>query len=428
MYAHINQYTYICHTAVILALCGEIVSCGFLLDVMAAAALGMKLVTVVNSKLVDLKTPCLLFGGYGDNSIRYGCNPHGTELLAGDCLLVLQHALAELVAASRPTIVRSACQYLMSNLAEGVVVNQTKFDDELYIKWMQDTLMLIKEHMVRAQKHWRVYKQTINHLSDPDKELFDSLLDKIGGPPKQPIKEELDGSAPPTPSSMQSPRTGSSMASTIDTLARHRTDYHNYRGGCIMKACLTKSAEPDKSAHPTLTPMSIGAALEAARSVTPPSLVPGSRNDTRKKAKEAAKASGKGKGNKTSGGKGVGKAKNTKIVKVAVVGDKVGDDVVKGKVKKAVVKPKADVVKPESAYHPSLGHRLFVVVKSDGTAYLSIQLDGAKRKRWATVTPAQATLTSKQPVELVARIMDEVVANDLDMPGCVAFRKELLGL
>ena len=168
--------------------------------------------------------------------------------------------------------------------------------------------------------------------------------------------------------------------------------------------------------------------MEAARSVTPPSLVPGSRNAERKKAKDEAKATGKGKGKKTSGGKGVGKAKNTKTVKAIVMKDKVDKDVVKDKAKKAVVKPKADVVKPESAYHPSLGHRLFVVVKSDGTSYLSIQLDGTKRKRWATVTPVQAMVTSKQPVELVALIMDAVVAKDLDMEGCVAFRKELLRL
>ena len=193
---------------------------------MAAAALGNKLVAVVNAKLVAMKTPCLMFGGYGDNSIKYGCNPQGTELLKDDCLLVVQNALVELVAASRPTIVKSACQHLLSNLGAGVALNQTKFDDELYIKWMQDTLMLIKEHMVRAQKHWRIYRQTVTHLGDSDKALFDSVLDQIGGPPKQPIKEEpfagpVGTASPHTPSSLQSPRPGSvsSMASTTDTLA-----------------------------------------------------------------------------------------------------------------------------------------------------------------------------------------------------------------
>ena len=85
-------------------------------------------------------------------------------------------------------------------------------------------------------------------------------------------------------------------------------------------------------------------------------------------------------------------------------------------------------MKPESAYHPSLGRRLFTVVKSDGVAYLSIQLDGTKRKRWATVTPAQAMGTSKEPIELISNIMDEVVKQDLDMEGCVAYRNQLLQL
>ena len=85
-------------------------------------------------------------------------------------------------------------------------------------------------------------------------------------------------------------------------------------------------------------------------------------------------------------------------------------------------------MKPESVYHPSLGRRLFTVVKSDGSAYMSIQLDGTARKRWATVTPVQASGTGKEPIELISHIMGEVVAKDLDMAGCVEYRKQLLQL
>ena len=85
-------------------------------------------------------------------------------------------------------------------------------------------------------------------------------------------------------------------------------------------------------------------------------------------------------------------------------------------------------MKPESVYHPSLGRRLFTVVKSDGSAHLSIQLDGTKRKRWATVTPVQATGTSKEPIERISGIMGEVATQDLDMAGCVNYRNHLLQL
>ena len=389
---------------------------------MASERLADALHMFLQKRLGDGAYPTWNFEEYGKGEIKYTYNPVVSTLVGKELFDLMKFTMPVLKDISRPTVVDHAVRRTMSKEKNFDVNPSKKITDEQFVNWSSRCFMLTKEHIYKAAKNYKVYRQCTAHASTEEIEKFNELLENFGGVPLKDVKSEDLSSTPTTPVRSQCSMSTHSAFSGIKGSRPGRTDFENFQGGYMMmqsvqrKTILSMKEDPDDGDDHIVLPqppnkklkrlaISTSEALCNAKIAIPGAPAVGARKlDLKKKkaVKKMLKDAAKKKGTPTMTPKRLS-MKSSPAMSV-------------------IKKSKSDYIKPESAYTK---HGKLIVINRPRTAYMELNNEG-QRKRWPGVTLADLDGLDLVPLIVCSELFTACVKYEYNLKEATQLKKTML--
>ena len=342
------------------------------------------------SKQPDDPFRVIKFGDYGNGVAKYSNQPIASEMLREPVKTMLDFVLQACVAAKRPVVITAGFKKAADKHVKIKLNPSAEWDNGSWASWCAASMTLIIQHLQRLHVNKKVYEQVVKKMEVLDIPLLDTFIGmaKLDAVVKVEPETSSGGQSVAIASPMVSPK--ASAATSRASSPGVQVDYSSWGGGHMLGSCLRGDSIPPPVPDRLYDAEGPGKPDGGSKRKHAAKVTAGKRGETPMALTATQALAAAAATEPVTPHKGITMKKPTCSEDLTPAKLLARDASSKMKPAKLLAHDALIKIKPESVWLDHVpGRMTMVLVKADGRAYCTVNVDGA-RQQWGGFSKAES--------------------------------------